>query len=101
MLNKHMNNTEFLTQLYYSVHALGLVKTQDDLSRLCGRAPAWFSSIKSRNIPMSTSAAITLRLRVTDEMTSTIPRRLKPLAKQVTASLDLFAQARSLKKDWH
>lgn len=96
-----MNNTEFLTQLYDSVHALGLVKSQDELSRLCGRAPAWFSSIKSRNIPMSTSAAIALKLRLSNEMASSIPRRLKPLAKQVTEILDVFAQARSLKRDWH
>ena len=96
-----MNNTDFLSQLYTSVHALGLVKTQDDLSRLCGRAPAWFSSIKARNIPMSTSAAITLKVRLSNEMTSSMPRRLKPLAKQVAETLDAFAQARSLKRDWN
>ena len=95
-----MNNTQFLSQLYESVQALGLVETQDDLSRLCGRAPTWFSSIKARNIPMSTSAAIALKMRLSNEIATDMPRRLKPLAKQVTETLEAFAQARSLKRDW-
>ena len=96
-----MNNTQFLSNLYKSIQALGLVETQDDMSRLCGKTPTYFSCIKARNIPMSTSAAIALRMRLTDEIAGNMPRRLKPLARQVTETLDAFAQARSVKRDWH
>ena len=49
---------------------------------------------------MSTSAAIALKMRLSNEMATDMPRRLKSLAKQVTETLEAFAQARSLKRDW-
>ena len=101
LLNKHMNNKLFLTQIYTSLQTLGLVETQDDLSRLCGRAPAYISSIKARNIPLSTSAALALRMRIDERISKDMPRRLKPLARQTAAILDVFAQDRSIKRDWH
>lgn len=55
-----MTNDDMLDAIYEQAKALGLVANQYDFSELCGRTPAWFSAIKSRRLPMTTDAAVTL-----------------------------------------
>ena len=42
--------------IYQQLHKIGIVKSQYDFSRLCGRKKTWFSSIKSRNRALSVAA---------------------------------------------
>ena len=60
MLNKCMKNKQNLEKLYLDVKALGFVANQWDFSIMCGRTPAWFSSIKAQGLPLTTDAALTL-----------------------------------------
>lgn len=55
-----MENEQYLDNIYRDVKALGIVANQYDFSVLCGRTPAWFSAIKSRSLPITTDAMLTL-----------------------------------------
>lgn len=55
-----METSIFLERLYTDLKALGLVASQYDFSEMCGRTPAWFSTLKARRLPMTTDAALTL-----------------------------------------
>ena len=55
-----METNIFLARVYADLKALGLVANQYDFSELCGRTPAWFSTLKARRLPMTTDAALTL-----------------------------------------
>ena len=60
----HQDNAILLTKLFYQCKALGLVSSQYEFSRLCGRKPSWFSSSRCRNVPISTDAAVTLSVKL-------------------------------------
>ena len=51
---------KFLEKTYNDVKALGLVKNQCEFSILCGRTATWFSAIKTRKLPLTTNATLTL-----------------------------------------
>ena len=55
-----MRNEKFLEQTFNDVKALGLVANQYDFSIMCGRTITWFSAIKSRDLPMTADAFLTL-----------------------------------------
>ena len=55
-----MRNDKFLEQTFNDVKALGLVANQYDFSIMCGRTITWFSAIKSRDLPMTADAFLTL-----------------------------------------
>jgi len=59
-----MKNKELLNTLYNDVKALGLASDQFEFSIMCGRSPAWFSTIKARNLPLTTDAALTLSFNI-------------------------------------
>ena len=50
-----MRNDELLEQIYNDVKALGLVEDQWTFSNMCGRTGTWFSCIKNRNLPMTST----------------------------------------------
>ena len=83
MLNKSMNNEQFLQTAYNETKALGFVDNQWDFSLMCGRTGAWFSCIKAKNLPMTSDAVLTL--------THNIRRRAMELldAKQHSAAVSL------------
>jgi len=64
LLNKCMETNAFLDHLYAQLKALGLVANQYDFSLLCGRTPAWLSTLKARRLPMTTDAALMLSLSI-------------------------------------
>lgn len=59
-----METNTFLEMIYTELKALGLVCNQYDFSVMCGRTPAWFSTLKARNLLMTTDAALTLSYNI-------------------------------------
>ena len=62
MINIFMKNRTYLKSIYDDIKALGIIDTPYDFSRLCGRTPAWYSCIKSRDLPLTADAALTLSI---------------------------------------
>ena len=96
-----MTDETFLQTVYQQFNTLGLADTQDEFSRLCGRTPTWYSSLKARRLPMSTAAAITLHTKLGQQISAGMPRRLRPLARAVRKELLQFARNRSLQTREH
>ena len=48
--------------------ALGIATSANDFSLMCGRTPAWFSCIKSRDLPLTSQAALTLSMSVRERL---------------------------------
>lgn len=46
--------------IYHQLYKIGIVKTQYEFSKLCGRKKTWFSAIKAANRTVSVSALYTL-----------------------------------------
>ena len=73
-------NTPFLQSLYDTCKSLGLVQNQHEFSEFCGRRTTWFSASKSRDLPISNTAAYTLSVRLRDIAQRELPRKLRPTA---------------------
>ena len=80
-------NTPFLQSLYDSCKSLGLVQNQHQVSELCGRRTTWFSASKSRDLPISNTAALTLSIRLKHKADTEVPRRLQPAARKMSRML--------------
>jgi hypothetical protein len=80
-------NTLFLQSLYDNCKSLGLVDNQYEFSELCGRKTTWFSANKSRDLPISTTAALTLSIRLRERANNELPRRLQSSARQLSCML--------------
>ena len=53
-----------IAKLYSDLHDNGLVQSQYEFSKLCGRKKTWFSSIKCRNRPITIAALHALSLNL-------------------------------------
>jgi len=80
-------NTLFLQSLYDSCKSLGLVRNQHQFSELCGRRTTWFSENKSRDLPLSKSAAVQLSIKLRHKADTDLPRRLQPVARKLSGML--------------
>ena len=76
----NQDNAILLTKLFYHCKALGLVSSQYEFSRLCGRKPSWFSSSRCRNVAISTDAAVTLSVKLEKSARDDLNSDLKPQA---------------------
>ena len=98
MLNSCMNEKSSLQNIYQKFQSLGLVQTQDDFSRLCGRNPTWFSSLKARRIPLSAAAAITLHMRLAEYINGGLNPAVQVLAEELSDEIMQFARSRCNRK---
>lgn len=80
-------NAPFLQQIYNTCKEIGLVETQHEFSRLCGRNDTWFSSSKARDKPISTHAAVTLAVRLRQLSQTDLPKKFRPHANALSALL--------------
>jgi hypothetical protein len=80
-------NAPFFQTLYENCRTLGLVDNQYEFSALCGRKTTWFSANKSRDLPISTTAALTLSIRLRERANNELPRRLQATARQLSGLL--------------
>ena len=67
-----MSNREYLQNIFLRLLAIGVVKSANDFSFMCGRTPTWFSSVKSRDLPLTSQAALTLSMSVRERIDSVI-----------------------------
>ena len=72
LLNKCMSNREYLQNIFLRLLALGVAKSANDFSLMCGRTPTWFSCVKSRDLPLTSQAALTLSMSVRERIDSVI-----------------------------
>ena len=86
-----MENETLLNSIYEDVKALGFVNNQYDFSVMCGRTPAWFSTIKARKLSMTTDAFLTLSHNLKLRSASIEDQLIKDRA--VKLSIDLIDHA--------
>jgi len=69
-----------LTKLFSQCKSLGIVKSQYEFSRLCGRQQSWYSASKCRNVQISTDAAVTLSVMIEKRAREELPEDIRPYA---------------------
>ena len=80
-------NSPFLQLLYDNCRNLGLVQNQYEFSELCGRRSTWFSASKSRDLPLSKTAAVQLSIKLKHKADTELPRKLQPTARKLSTML--------------
>jgi hypothetical protein len=90
-----MDTNTFLETIYTELKALGLVGNQYDFSVMCGRTPSWFSTLKARNLLMTTDAALTLSYNIR-EHAGKMPESKTALA--LSEQVMVYAQQRIAQK---
>ena len=91
-------NTPLLQHIYDTCKQIGLVETQYEFSELCGRNTSWFSANKTRDLPISTTAAYTLAVRLKEAAQTELPRKMRPHANATAALLFAMINERARKK---
>jgi hypothetical protein len=91
-----MNNSDRFQTNYESTRALGLVNTQHEFSRLCGRKASWFSASKSVDRELSLAALITLTKALECLPSDQLPRNKRAKLKQLTRTLWLMIEAKDM-----
>jgi len=51
-------------KIYEELRDMRVVSNQSEFSKMCGRTPMWFSCLKSRDLPLTSDAALTLAYRL-------------------------------------
>ena len=59
-----MNEKHPIQDIYDELLEMRIIENQTDFSILCGRTPAWFSTLKARRLPITTDAALTLAFKL-------------------------------------
>ena len=59
-----MKKSHPIQNIYDELRDMRIVSNQSEFSRMCGRTPMWFSCLKSRNLPLTSDAALTLAYRL-------------------------------------
>lgn len=91
-----MKNSDRFQTIYDSTRALGLVNTQHEFSRLCGRKASWFSASKSVDRELSLAALITLTKALERLPAEQVPRNKRTKLKQLTRTLWLMLEAKAM-----
>ena len=53
-----------IQNIYDELLSMRIIENQTDFSIMCGRTPAWFSTLKARQLPITTDAALTLAFKL-------------------------------------
>ena len=88
-----MSNKEFLQSIYDTVRSMGLVQSQYEFGERCGRKQSWFSCAKSSDRQMSVGALVSLAVSLEQLPTERVPRKLRPMRKQLVTSIWSMIQA--------
>ena len=89
--------------IYDELLSMRIIENQTDFSVMCGRTPAWFSTLKARRLPITTDAALTLAFKLrrkartsicpaTHESLMEISERLLECAEQQVAKKVAFTE---------
>ena len=91
-----MRNSDRFQTIYESTKSLGVIKTQDEFSRLCGRKASWFSASKCVDRELSLAALITLTKALERLPVDQVPRSKRGELKQLTRTLWLMIDAKAM-----
>jgi hypothetical protein len=91
-----MKNSDRFQTIYETTKGLGLVNSQHEFSRLCGRRDSWFSASKSVDREMSLAALITLTKALERLPAEQVPRAKRTKLKQLTRTLWLMIEAKAM-----
>ena len=70
-----MNAKHLIQNIYDELLSMRIIENQTDFSVMCGRTPAWFSTLRARRLPITTDAALTLAFKLRRKArTSVCPR---------------------------
>jgi hypothetical protein len=87
LINTAMSNKEFLQSIYDTVRSMGLVQSQYEFGKLCGRKQSWLSCAKSMDRQMSVGALVSLAVNLEQMPIETLPRKLRPMRKQLVSAI--------------
>ena len=69
-----------IQNIYDELLSMRIIENQTDFSVMCGRTPAWFSTLKARRLPITTDAALTLAFKLRRKArTSVCPHKYQQL----------------------
>ena len=92
-----MTNKHFLQTIYDTIHSMGLVQSQYEFGRLCGRQESWLSCAKSVDREMSVGAMISLAVSLSQLPADRVPRHYRTHLKQLIKSLWVLIEASGAK----
>jgi hypothetical protein len=91
-----MKNSDRFQTIYDSTRALGVVATQSEFSRLCGRKDSWFSASRAVERDLSIGALITLTKALERLPQDRVPRSKRGKLKQLTRTLWLMIESKAM-----
>lgn len=95
-INRCMRNRDRFQTLFDNTRALGIVKTQNEFSRLCGRKDSWFSASLAVDRDLSIGALITLATALERMSTDRIPRSKRGKSKEFIKTLWLMIESKAM-----
>ena len=91
-----MKNSDRFQTIFDSTRSLGLIKTQNEFSRLCGRKDSWFSVSKAVERDLSIGALITLATALERLPAEQIGRFKRSKSKQLIRPLWLMIESKAI-----
>ncbi len=94
--NRCMKNSDRFQTIFDSTRSLGLIKTQNEFSRLCGRKDSWFSVSKAVERDLSIGVLITLATALERLPAEQIARSKRSKSKQLIRPLWLMIESKAI-----
>ena len=91
-----MKNSDRFQTIFDSTRSLGIIKTQNEFSRLCGRKASWFSASKAVDRDLSIGALITLATALEHLPAERIARSKRGKSKQLIKTLWLMIESKAM-----
>ena len=91
-----MKNSDRFQTIFDSTRSLGIIKTQNEFSRLCGRKDSWFSASKAVDRDLSIGALITLATALEHLPAERIARSKRGKSKQLIKTLWLMIESKAM-----
>ena len=89
----------YIQTIFDHTRALGIVKTQNEFSRLCGRKDSWFSASLCVDRDLSIGALITLATSLEKLPKDRIPRANRGKSKAFIKTLWLMIESKAISTD--
>ena len=91
-----MKNSDRFQTIFDSTRSLGIIKTQNEFNRLCGRKDSYFSASKAVDRDLSIGALITLATALEHMPAERIARSKRSKSKQLIRTLWLMIEAKAM-----
>ena len=91
-----MKNSDRFQTIFDNTRSLGIIKTQNEFSRLCGRKDSWFSASKAVDRDLSIGALITLATALERMPAERIARCQRTKSRQLIKTLWLMIESKAM-----